>query len=325
MQHSDPLISVIIPVYKVEEYLYAAVDSVFAQTYCNIEIILVDDGSPDNSGDMCDELARIDSRVRVIHKKNGGLSSARNAGICAATGEYIAFLDSDDFIDCNMYLDMVNAMQQYHPDVVCSRIMNYYGEGKEVPYDMDASKWFQVVKDQFIPIDQYRLMTLTYRLESASWNKLYRRELFDKVRFKEGRLNEDYLFIYFLGKHLKSVYYLSNYYYRYRYRMTGICRSGNVNGHFEKNVDDIAADLLANQNVPFNVSLLRAFRSFLFDRFLINIFRAYEDCAPKEIKAYYCCQLMKYSDLKAEKTMKSRIYFYVIKYFPCLLSIKAKR
>ena len=94
----NDLISVIVPIYKVEKYLQKCVDSILAQTYSNLEIILVDDGSPDRCGELCDEYAEKDGRIRVIHKKNGGLSDARNAGIDVAAGKYLAFVDSDDYI-----------------------------------------------------------------------------------------------------------------------------------------------------------------------------------------------------------------------------------
>ena len=105
------LISVIIPIYNVEAYLDECIASVIAQTYSNLEIILVDDGSPDNCPQMCDEWAAKDSRIRVIHKENGGLSDARNAGIDIATGEYIAFVDSDDWIVPEMYEKMLAALK----------------------------------------------------------------------------------------------------------------------------------------------------------------------------------------------------------------------
>ena len=101
--HDNSLISVIIPVYKVEKYLSKCVESIINQTYKNLEIILVNDGSPDNCGEICDEYAKKDSRIKVIHKENGGLSDARNAGIEIASGQYIAFVDSDDYIASNMY------------------------------------------------------------------------------------------------------------------------------------------------------------------------------------------------------------------------------
>ena len=107
----EPLISVIVPVYKVEQYLDECVQSIRNQTYTNLEIILVDDGSPDRCPEMCDEYARQDSRIKVIHKPNGGLSSARNAGLDIATGEYVGFVDSDDIVKPNMYETLLSAFE----------------------------------------------------------------------------------------------------------------------------------------------------------------------------------------------------------------------
>lgn len=105
----DMLISVIVPIYKVESYLNRCIDSIINQTYKNLEIILVDDGSPDRCGEICDNYAKLDSRIRVIHKINGGLSSARNAGLKIAKGDYIGFVDSDDYIKTDMYENLINA------------------------------------------------------------------------------------------------------------------------------------------------------------------------------------------------------------------------
>lgn len=106
----EPLISVIVPVYKVEQYLIECVTSILNQTYQNLEILLIDDGSPDNCPQMCDKFATMDSRIRVIHKTNGGLADARNTGLENATGEYVAFVDSDDWIDLNTYTEMMHLL-----------------------------------------------------------------------------------------------------------------------------------------------------------------------------------------------------------------------
>ena len=116
----QPLISVIIPVYKVELYLRECIDSVLAQTYQNLEVILVDDGSPDQCGSICEQYAEKDNRVCVIHKENGGLSDARNAGIDVAKGEYIGFVDSDDWVAPDMYECLYKASVEYNAEfVVC--------------------------------------------------------------------------------------------------------------------------------------------------------------------------------------------------------------
>ena len=105
-----PLISIIIPVYKVEKYLEKCIKSVLSQTYKNLQIILVDDGSPDNCGNICDDYARVDNRIEVIHKANGGLSDARNVGLKAARGEYIGFVDSDDYVSNEMFENLYNCL-----------------------------------------------------------------------------------------------------------------------------------------------------------------------------------------------------------------------
>ena len=110
-------ISVIVPIYKTEQFLSKCIDSIINQTYKNLEIILVDDGSPDNCPKICDEYAKRDNRIKVIHKENGGLSSARNAGIEIATGDFSAFVDSDDWIDSDMYESLVKLSDEYNADI----------------------------------------------------------------------------------------------------------------------------------------------------------------------------------------------------------------
>ena len=119
----NPMISVIVPIYNVEKYLARCVDSIVNQTYKNLEIILVDDGSPDRCPQMCDDYAEKDSRIKVIHKKNGGLSDARNAGMAVATGEYISFIDSDDWIETSMFELLLNNIFQYDCEISCGGIM----------------------------------------------------------------------------------------------------------------------------------------------------------------------------------------------------------
>ena len=136
---NDPLISVLVPVYKTEAYLTRCVSSICNQTYKNLEIILVDDGSPDRSGEVCDALAREDRRIRVIHKENGGLASARNAGIDAMTGEYAAFVDSDDYILPEMIRTLYDLCIRHQAQIACCGIervtdrghVNYFNEKTE--------------------------------------------------------------------------------------------------------------------------------------------------------------------------------------------------
>ena len=180
---SYPLISVIVPVYNVEPYLHRCVDSILAQTYPNIEVILVDDGSPDRCGTICDEYARNDSRVLVIHRPNGGLSAARNSGLDACHGEYVGFVDSDDFISPEMYMQLYNDIRQFdvllafcHSDVLRDGQSDnkHYGEGSQA---------FQ------------KANVMRRSLEESIWwsacTKLYHHSLFDGIRYPEGKTNED--------------------------------------------------------------------------------------------------------------------------------------
>ncbi len=183
-------ITVIIPVYKVEKYLEKCVRSVLGQTYEDLEVILVDDGSPDGCGAICDGVARSDDRVRVIHKPNGGLSSARNAGLDAATGAYIGFVDSDDYIDPAMYETLHAALVSSGAGVsVCDVIyVDEQGQPKGAPIPpMPAERLTpeQMYRRAELAPDWWRYVTV--------WNRLYRREIFDGLRFREGMIHEDEL------------------------------------------------------------------------------------------------------------------------------------
>ena len=134
---SQPKISVIIPIYNTGQYLPECVESVRSQTLRDIEIILVDDGSPDNAPQICDEYATIDERIKVIHKKNGGLGFARNSGLDMATGEYVSFIDSDDFIDTNMMQTLYETAKEYDADEVRSGTIFYNNGHKSYRKDVE--------------------------------------------------------------------------------------------------------------------------------------------------------------------------------------------
>lgn len=183
-------ISVIIPVYKVEKYLAKCVDSVLAQTYRDLEIILVDDGSPDGCGAICDDYAARDRRVRVIHKPNGGLSSARNAGLDMATGAYIGFVDSDDHIDPTMYEKLLAALSRTGADVcVCDVVYVDEQDARLGPVIPPMAEELltpeQALRRVEFADDGWRYVT--------AWNRLYRRGVFDGLRFQEGKIHEDEL------------------------------------------------------------------------------------------------------------------------------------
>ena len=177
--NSQPKISVIVPVYKVENFLDRCVESIVGQTYENLEIILVDDGSPDNCPALCDAAAAKDARIRVIHQKNGGLSAARNAGLDAARGAWIGFVDSDDYIAPEMYEVLYQAVQSTGADLaLCD-----YAEVDETgapclpPYTGLAQRIFT---------GRELLKRATNTMAQPAWNKLYRRAIFAQLRYPEG-------------------------------------------------------------------------------------------------------------------------------------------
>lgn len=179
----DNLISVIVPVYNTQEYLAKCIDSIINQTYTNLEIILVDDGSYDNSPDICEEYAQRDNRIIVIHKENGGASSCRNAGLEIATGKYVAFVDSDDWIDKTMYEEMIKTAEEYQADTVVIGFFRIRGE----------NMWaFYIEKPQiFNSHDALAALIENAWMKNYSWNKLYNRKLFSNVNYPNGQIFED--------------------------------------------------------------------------------------------------------------------------------------
>lgn len=192
-------ISIIIPIYNVEKYLKRCLDSVVNQTYKYIEIILVNDGSPDNCGKICDEYAKIDSRIKVIHKENGGLSSARNAALDIVSGEYIMFVDSDDWISENS-LEQLNEYINMDYDIINFKF-SFVEEKTENIIEFNGRTENSYECDLLSYIDKL----FSGELDFFIWNKLYKRDLFDGVRFPEGRNYEDLATIYKLYFKAKSI------------------------------------------------------------------------------------------------------------------------
>ena len=177
-------ISVIVPVYNVEKYLDKCIESILNQTFKNLEIILLDDGSTDNSGKMCDEYAKKDSRIKVVHKENGGISDTRNKGIDVSTGEYIGFVDSDDYISEDMFETMYNLSERYGADI---SVVSYYEIRKNKIIDVRDSGELSVMTTE----ESIKELLRDTKIQSYPWNKLYRRELFEGIRYPQGKNFED--------------------------------------------------------------------------------------------------------------------------------------
>lgn len=194
-----PLVSIIVPVYNVEKYVRKCLDTLSRQTYENTEIIVVDDGSVDESGRICDELSKKDKRMRVFHKENGGLSSARNHGIKKAKGEFVCLVDSDDYVETRFVEKMVEAVISSDADIaIC-------GYNKELPKAETISGKEATV----------RLLTDQENMEVIAWNKMYRLKLFDDITYPEGSNYEDNLTTYKLMSRARKVTYIAESLYAY--------------------------------------------------------------------------------------------------------------
>ena len=219
-------ISVIVPVYKTEKYLGQCIESILNQTYTNIELILVDDGSPDCSGHLCDQYALKDNRIIVIHKSNSGVSSSRNQGLELATGEYVTFVDSDDWIDPEMYECMMEKANKYGSDIIMCDCIKEYADHSE-KYSHDIRKGFydyEQLKKEYYP-HLLMMENVEYPATISNWLILYRFRQSDDlyptglVRYVENvRYSEDLLFGAELMLHAKSFYYMKDSAF-YHYRM----------------------------------------------------------------------------------------------------------
>ncbi len=220
-------ISVIVPCYKVEGYLPKCVESIMGQTYKDLEIILVDDGSPDSCPQICDEFARKDSRIKVIHKENGGLSSARNAGLDIATGDYIAFVDSDDWLELDMYEVLVSAISETNSDIAtCDPYFCKYGTESRITISHNTGNRVVIEdnNDIFLHILEPKPL-----LRFEVWNKLFTRSLIGKTRFKVGQRYEDVYFDRIVFSRSKKLVAVDRALYNYlEYRPGSTVSSFNV-------------------------------------------------------------------------------------------------
>lgn len=225
MADKKGIISVIVPVYNTEKYLAKCIDSIIVQTYRKLEIILIDDGSTDRSGRLCDELKEKDERIKVIHKENGGLSDARNAGIEQASGEYLAFIDSDDFIHPKMMEILCRNLVEKKADFsACSFWWEdeIHIEEKAIENRIDE-KNMQCFEEEAVIRQLYE-----NNLETVvAWNKLYKRELFTDIRYPYGKLHEDEFIVHKLLMQCKRTVYTKNRLYYYLRRDNSITALGS--------------------------------------------------------------------------------------------------
>lgn len=278
-------ISVIVPVYNVSKYLKKCLDSIIKQSYNNLEIILVDDGSTDDSGKICDEYSTIDNRILVIHKNNGGLSSARNAALDISTGAYVGFVDSDDWIESTMYEEMCNLLEREQCDYVeCAVNLYSNSEAKII-----KGSGFEIISgkealsrhlDEYVYYDMPR---------PAVWSKLYRRDFWDGKRFPEGRIHEDYLLTCKL---------------LYESDKVGLLHKGLYN-HLVSNPTSI-------MNTKFGVKDLYKVNQYEYRiNYLLNHHE--KELAEKAQVKYYCFLLIVCYKCRRNKLVEEKVYLDIFK------------
>ena len=253
------LISVIVPVYKVEKYLEKCIESVLKQTYTNLQIILVDDGSPDNCGKICDEYAKKDSRIEVIHKANGGLSDARNVGISKAKGRYIGFVDSDDYIKEDMYEILLNLIKKYDADV---SICNLYDviDGNECIRNKENGI------REYSRLDILKKVLLDKNIQSYAWNKLYEKELFDEIKYPIGKKYEDIGTTFYLFEKCNKIVVTSEPEYYYLKRADSL-----VNNVTESTILDYTEIIIQRYlYIKQNIKELRKYNNYYLAKTLIT-------------------------------------------------------
>ena len=214
------MISVIIPVYNVDRYLRQCLDSVINQTYKNLEIILVDDGSTDNSGKICDEYALKDNRIKVIHKQNGGLSDARNTGLKYVSGEFCHFLDSDDYIDYHLYEQSIKVFDNFKVDYFCFSSKSFFEKGSDVYNKKDIDEYIFVKRQGIYGVN----INIGLNTNIHVWNKIFKTEIINKnnLHFIKGLLYEDIFFVWSYIFLSKKAYFSKEYFHNYRIRNDSI-------------------------------------------------------------------------------------------------------
>jgi glycosyltransferase involved in cell wall biosynthesis len=305
------VISVIVPVYNAEKYLRQCIDSIVNQTYRNLEIILVDDGSQDNSGKICDAYAETDKRIRVIHKQNGGQATARNEALKTATGEYIGFVDADDWIELDMYESLLSGLRSSNADLIsCGRycVDEKSGEKAKLFCHEEA---YTISAEEAI-----KKFLLWDNLDSASCDKLFKGEIINGLSYPVGYICEDIPFVYSAIKKSKSVYMLGRPLYNYRQTAGSTSRSP----YTERTKGLVLYPAEVRNDVTREYKTLTEEANFYYIKsiyYFLNIyFGKYPYGRPDVKYKLSCCIKNSYLDRKTKIKlilMKARLYMPILK------------
>ncbi len=294
----NDLISVIVPVYKVEDYLDKCIESIVNQTYRDLEIILVDDGSPDNCPAMCDAWAEKDSRIKVIHKENGGLSDARNAGLRAANGEYIAFVDSDDSISSDMYEKLYKSITHNNCDIASCTAVRVWEDGRSPVPLTRTNRNIVLNKNEAMNA----LIDSTY-LVMTVWNKLYKASIVTNIPFEVGKIHEDEFWTWKAIANAGSVSVIEDICYYY------LQRNNSIMGLEGEKYPLLVLQAKAERHEYIRKELPSLTQKSSMDIIYTCVFKGY--------------QVLKSADKDKQKILMSQLNEYVLQYKPDDAYIKA--
>lgn len=307
------LISVIVPIYNVEKYLSKCINSILEQTYKNLEIILIDDGSDDSSPQICDKYSKKDKRIKVIHKENKGVSSSRNKGLELSTGKYIVFVDSDDYIDKQMIEKLYNNLIENKADIsVCNHYYNYQKDTFELKKFLHQKLTIDN-NDKFYNIyNDYSLSTI------IPWGKIYKKEIFANIRYPIGKIHEDEAIILDILTKASRVSYFDEPLYYYVKRDNSITNNFNLK---RLDIIDIHESRIKKLKNNYSDNLLYLEYSTYIKRLVKIIIPGLYSINEYEKATYYqkkYKKLISYVLSNFKISNKEKIKWIIIKYFPSL-------
>lgn len=304
----NELISVIVPVYNVEKYLERCIDSIIKQTYKNLQIIIVDDGSIDNSSLICDKYVLKDERIKVIHKKNGGLSDARNAGLKIASGKFYAFIDSDDFITDNTIEIMYKAIIQTNSDIAICNMLRFYDDG-------NTSEFYCPCTKMTIYKDNERFQTLN---QPSVCNKLFKAELFQNISFPYGKFYEDTYIYHELLYKAKNIVLTGHVGYMYFSRKESII--GQLPQYTDRYFDFIEAVwlrarfLLDHKVDKYSIEACLSYYAAMVNMYKnIKLSSTNNELYNQSIKQY---KKLYHIMIKSNISYKQKVRLFLLRYFP---------
>ena len=311
------LVTVIVPVFNVEEYLEKCIKSIICQTYSKLEIIIVDDGSTDNSPKICDKWSLVDKRIQVIHKENGGLSDARNTALKIAKGNYISFVDSDDWLDQYFVETLLKILIEENADIAECGVA-YVDKSNQLIRERKCLEE-KVIKNK---IDSLRSLIMENGLYQTVWNKLYKRRVIDSIYFEKGKYNEDDFWTYQIFDRSDRVVAISSVLYFYVQRNSSIMGSG----YQIKRLDSLEARVRRMEYLQRYDKLADFTKANIFYDFMFHFQSALKYLEPSEQKIVtnYIINAMEditefnYKDSGVPK--KYQIWFALFKRFPFIVA-----